>query len=213
MLDRALRLVDGQLLAIVSDGAPVPAAASDLLLLPASAAAAMAVFGDASPLARAEIVYEKPTTGSPPARTTWRAAALAAAVRKQEAARLLREAGQSSEALPLLHASLVLLCRAAGENDPGEDPAALLTAVHGTLIPGGALTPGDAHALSRAADLSRAFAVSPVPAQDALVEPLLRDAADLAARLATSLAGGDATRVGPPSPRVSTVASQPALPS
>jgi hypothetical protein len=187
-LERIVRLADGTTVAIVADGVAVPAAACTLSLLPASAARALAALGDASPLARAEVVYESPAAaGEPPA--PWRAAALASARRKLEAARVLRDARQGGEALPLLHASLVLLCRVAATQDPGDDPAALLAAVYGDLVPAGALTSGDAHALSRAAELTRAFSGSPVPAAPALVEPLLRDAEDLAARLETRVQG------------------------
>jgi hypothetical protein len=189
-LERIVRLADGTLVAVVADGARVPAEACAMAILPASAASALAALGEASPLARAEAIYEKGVTaGSQPATAPWRMAALAAALRKLEAARVLRSAGQASEALPLLHASLVLLCRAAASDDPGDDPAPLLAAVYGDLMPRGVITSGDAHALSRAAELNRAFASSPVPASAALVEPLLRDTADLAARLETRLYG------------------------
>lgn len=186
-LERVVRLADGSLAAILADGAAVPAEASAMPLLPASAAAAMAVLGDASPLARADVVYEKPAAAATRVPAAWRTAALAAAARKNEAARVLRNAGQPSEALPLVHACLVLLCRAAAEVDPGEEPAALLAAVYGKLVPEGALTTSDAHALSRAAELSRAFAASPVPAPDSVVVPLFSDVADLVARVETRL--------------------------
>ena len=183
-LRQVLRTRDGRLVGLLADGVEAPPAGQpdQPLLLPSPAAAALAVFGDASPLAGAEILFAS-AAPAPSSDQTRRRGCLAAAERKLAACRALADAGLTAEALGLARECLVLACRAAAERDPGEDPAALLAAVYGELIPAGALLAADAHALARAGELARAFALSPLPPPAPLVADLGTEAAALLGRL------------------------------
>ena len=105
------RLADGRLVALVRG--EVPADAIDgVVLLPASAAAALGRLGAASPLASAEVLYRVPEatpTANPGAEAARTLAALA--VRKRLAAAALVAAGQAAEALPLFRDAMALACR------------------------------------------------------------------------------------------------------
>jgi hypothetical protein len=187
-LEQILRTRDGRLVAIVADGTAPGSPPGGALVLGAQGAAALTAFGEASPLAGAEQLFASPSTSTDSPEVARRQQALAAAERKLAAARILLGAGQPGEALALVHGALCWCCRAAGERDPGDDPAALLLAVYGELVPGRALTPADAHALARAGELARAFSGSPLPPPPELVDSLLIDATQLLARLHERLA-------------------------
>jgi hypothetical protein len=182
-LERVVRLPNGRLLGVVR-GDVAPAVESPVLLLPASAADALLPLGDASPLAHAEIVYKAdPKTPLDEAKGR-RLARVDAAMRKLKAGRTLVEAGSLVEALHLFREALSLGCRAACERgDPGEDAAALFSAIYGELLPGGAITAADAHALSRAGELARAFESTPALLGPEVVAEIERDARDLLARI------------------------------
>jgi hypothetical protein len=186
---RVVRLPDGRLLGVVrGDTAPpieVPA-----LLLSSRAVEALAPLGEASPLAKGEVLYQ---ADAPPAEEPAFAARrdrLALAERKLAAGRALLDAGMGGEALGLLRDALALACRALDDRvDSGDDAAVLLAAVYGHLIPAGALTSQDAHALVRAAELARAFAGSTVRPPEALVAEIAVEARDLCARVRERLDG------------------------
>jgi superfamily II DNA or RNA helicase len=179
-LARVLRTRDGRLVALVHDEAAAALPHDGALVLTRRAAEALAAFGAASPLADAEVVLEPPAPPDPAALR--RRQLLDTAQSRLAAARTLVTAGQPTEALGQLREALVLGCRAHAAADPGEDAAALLAALYGELIPQAALTAADAHALTRAGELWRAFATAASPPPPALLAELERDAADLLAR-------------------------------
>jgi superfamily II DNA or RNA helicase len=187
-LERVVRLPDGRLLGVVrGDGAPPADEAA--VLLPAGAAAALAPLGDASPLSRAELLYRAEPAAALDPIVEARRVRLSAAERKLAAAAALTAAGLGGEALGMLREALAFGCRAAcASGDPGEEHAALLSAVYGALIPGGVLTPADAHALVRAGELARAFGGSAATPPEAMVAELAREARDLLARVRERIA-------------------------
>ncbi|RMH37462.1 MAG: DEAD/DEAH box helicase [Deltaproteobacteria bacterium] len=191
-LQRVLETRDGRIVAVVADGAASRGDVGGAIVVPASAAQSLASFGEGSPLAGAVVRYEAPACEDP--EVPRRREQAAAAARKLDAARALVAAGLGGEALAMLHASLALACRAAAARDPGDAPDALLAAVYGELIPAERLRTSDAHALSRAGDLARAFAASPASPPDAVVRELIGDAADLVARLHGHLAPGESAQ-------------------
>lgn len=183
-LERIVRLPDGRLLGVVrGDAAPTTEVPLQALVLPARGVAALEVLGEASPLARAELLYRADASTAADPAIEARRARLAAGERKLAAAGALVTAGLGSEAFGLLRDALSLGCRAADESgDPGEDPASLLGAVYGRLIPSGALTAADAHALVRAGALSRAFGGAAIAPPESLVTELAMETRDLLAR-------------------------------
>lgn len=105
------------------------------------------------------------------------------AERKLVAASALSEAGQGAEALPLYRVALELACRAIDPvGDPGDDAAALLAEIHGSLVPSGLLTAAEAAAIARAGEAARAFGGSTLPPPAALVAAVAGDAEALVAR-------------------------------
>ena len=97
----------------------------DVVLLPALAAEALRALGDASPLARAEILYFPPEPALEDATLAPRRALLSSAERKLAAGHALVSTGMGGEALCLLRAAMGLACRALDDqSDPGDDPAA-----------------------------------------------------------------------------------------
>jgi hypothetical protein len=151
-------------------------------MLPANAAAAINLFGEASPLAGSEVLFERQVPAPDP-EATRRRMQLAAAERKLTGARALGEQDLGTEALGLLRDALTLMCRASAERDPGEEPAALLAAIYSELVPKAQLLAADASALTRAGELARAFGMSAARPPPALVLAVAKDATDLAARL------------------------------
>ncbi|MBL0274567.1 MAG: DEAD/DEAH box helicase [Anaeromyxobacter sp.] len=124
-----------------------------------------------------------PPVRRPPPAALGPLAALAA--RKRAAAVALARAGQAAEALPLFHAAMALACRARDpRGDPGADPAALLAALHGHLVPAGLVTEAEAAALARAGEAARAFGASTLEPPAALVAAITADAAALVERAA-----------------------------
>ena len=187
-LQRLLRTRDGRMVAVLAEGASVPpeGATGPELLLPAQAAAALTAFGEASPLAGAQVLFERAASPVGP-ETARRRALLVAAERKLAGARVLDKQDLGGEALGLLRDALALLCRTAGERDPGEEPASLLAAVYSELIPQKALSPADANALTRASELARAFGASSAHPPPSLVSELAAETADLASRIGERL--------------------------
>ncbi len=114
----------------------------------------------------------------------------ALASRKQAAASALVAAQQPGEALPLYREAMSLSCRSLDpQGDPGDDPAALLAAIHARLLPEKLLTEDDAAALARAGEAARAFGASPVSPPESLVARVAAEAAALVGR-ATAGCGG-----------------------
>src|SRR5437867_2563766 len=115
--------------------APNLGAQAPALIVPARAAEAWSSFGDLSPLAGGDVIYEAPRPAREDPLLAARRVRMQAAERKLAAARALMAAGMGSEALGLLHGALALVCRALDERgDPGEDPAALMDLVYRDLI-------------------------------------------------------------------------------
>jgi hypothetical protein len=190
-LERVVRLPDGRLLGVVRGEAALPVDVP-ALLLPAAAADALASLGEASPISQGELLYHASPAAPPDPVLTARRARLASAERKLAAAEALRAAGLGGEALGMLRDALSLGCRAASAaGDPGDDHAALLSAVYGTLIPAGTLAAADAHALVRAGELARAFGGSALAPPSALADDLAREARDLLARVREQLAAAE----------------------
>ncbi|MFO0761877.1 MAG: DEAD/DEAH box helicase [Byssovorax sp.] len=186
-LERIVRLPDGRLLGVVR-GEAAPVLDTPALLLPEAAARALTPLGEASPLAQAEVLFHAEPIAAPDPALVARRQRLTTAERKLAASAALTAAGLGGEALGALREALAFACRAASPSgDPGDDPAALLGAVYGSLIPAGELTPQDAHALVRAGELARAFGASPVSPPEALVAELAAEARDLVARVREKL--------------------------
>jgi superfamily II DNA or RNA helicase len=187
-LERIVRLPNGRLLGVVR-GNVMPALEVPALLLSENAAEALTPLGEISPLAQGELIYRaEPKTLSDRAHEG-RRARLAIAERKLKAAQALLAAGLRVEALGLLRESLSLGCRAAVERgDPGEDPAALLSAIYGELLPAQAIEPADAHALVQSGELFRAFDGAAISPPEPLVAEIARGARDLLARVRERLA-------------------------
>ncbi len=187
-LERIVRLPDGRLLGVVR-GDAAPTLESPTLLLPESTVRSLGALGEASPLAQAELLYRAEPPALPDPALEARRLRLTTAERKLSAASALTAAGLGGEALGALRDALALACRAAAsDGDPGEDAAALLGAVYGKLIPAGALSPADAHALVRAGELSRAFGSIDAAPPEGLVAELHAEARDLLGRVREGLA-------------------------
>jgi superfamily II DNA or RNA helicase len=188
-LEQVVRLADGRLVAVVRGEAP-SVAADGAILLPARAAEALHPLGSASPLAGAEVLYRAPA-GADPAGPLLAARRdlLALAERKRAGGGALLAAGQPAEALGLFRDAMTLACRALDpRGDPGGEPAALLTVVHGQLVPGGLLSEAEAGALARAGEAARAFAAVTIAPPDSLVAAIAADAGALVARVQAALA-------------------------
>lgn len=98
-------------------------------------------------------------------------------------------ARQPGEALALFQEAMALACRALDpRGDPGAEPAALLAAVHGRLLPEKLLTEAEASAIARAGEAARAFGSSTVAPPEALVTAITADAAALLARAKAGVA-------------------------
>ncbi len=184
-LEQVVRLADGRLVGVVRGEAPaVPAVADGAVLLPARGAEALHRLGSASPLAGAEVLYRAPPSSGPadPVLAA-RRDLVALAERKRAGGGALVAAGQPGEALGLFRDAVALACRALDpRGDPGAEPAALLAAVHGHLVPGGLLAEAEAAALARAGEAARAFAAVTIPPPDSLVAAIAADAGALIAR-------------------------------
>jgi hypothetical protein len=101
-------------------------------------------------------------------------------------------ADQPAEALALFRETMALACRALDpRGDPGAEPAALLAAIHGHLLPAKLMTELEASALARAGESARAFGVSTVTPPDAIVGAVAADAAALLARARATVARDD----------------------
>ncbi|HEY6002823.1 MAG TPA: hypothetical protein VIV57_08095 [Anaeromyxobacter sp.] len=182
-LEQVVRLADGRLVGVVRGEAP-SVAADGAILLPARAAEALHPLGSASPLAGAEVLYRAPA-GAGPADPLLAARRdlLALAERKRAGGGALLAAGQPAEALGLFRDAMALACRALDpRGDPGAEPAALLAAIHGHLVPGGLLRETDAAALARAGEAARAFAAVTIAPPDSLVAAIAADAGALVTR-------------------------------
>jgi len=94
-LERLLRTRDGRLIGVVAEGMALPPAevAGPVLMLPANAAAAINLFGEASPLAGSEVLFERQVPAPDP-EATRRRMQLAAAERKLTGARALGASGR-----------------------------------------------------------------------------------------------------------------------
>ncbi len=191
-LERVVRLADGRLVGLVRG--EVPAGAVDgAVLLATRTVEALAPLGAASPLAGAEVVYQaaRDSAGPDPI-VSARRDLLALAERKRAGAAALVTAGHPGEALSLLGEAMALTCRALDpRGDPGAEPAALLAAIHGHLLPAKLMTELEASALARAGECARAFGVSTVTPPDALAGAVAADAAALLARARAAVARDD----------------------
>ena len=182
-LEEVVRLADGRLVGVVRGDAPA-AAIDGAVLLPARAAEALHPLGSASPLAGAEVLYRAPpdAEAADPMRAA-RRDLLALAERKRAGGGALLAAGQPAEALGLFRDAMALACRALDpRGDPGPEPAALLAAIHGHLVPAGLLAAEEAGALARAGEAARAFVSVTIAPPDALVAAVAADAGALVSR-------------------------------
>ncbi len=183
-LVEVVRLADGRLVGVVRGEAP-EGSEDGSILMPAAAVAAMGRLGSASPLAGAEVLFRS-QMGEGEAADPWRAARrglVALAERKRAGAVALLAAGQPGEALPLFGEAMALACRSLDpRGDPGADPAALLAAIHGHLLPEGILSAGEGAALAGAGEAARAFGSSTLVPPERLVAAIADGAASLLAR-------------------------------
>lgn len=182
-LEQVVRLADGRLLGLVRGDAPADAV-DGAMLMAARAAEALAPLGSASPLAGAEVLYRAPqdAAAADPVLAA-RRDLLALAERKRAGAAALVAAGQPGEALVLFREAMALCCRSLDpRGDPGAEPAALLAALHGHLLPEKLVSEAEASALARAGEASRAFGASTVAPPEALLAAVTTDAAALLAR-------------------------------
>jgi superfamily II DNA or RNA helicase len=178
-LEQVVRLAAGRLVGIVAGSGPA-APVEGATLVPASAVAALAALGEASPFSGAEILFRAPPAPAEDARAAASRALAAAAARKHAAADALVAADLPAEALPLYRDAMAFACRSLDDRgDPGEEPAALAVAVHGHLVSAGALTGAEAAALARAGELARAFERVPGSPPAALTASVAGDAAAL----------------------------------
>jgi superfamily II DNA or RNA helicase len=144
----------------------------------------------AAPLAGAEVLCLAPqdAAASDPVLAA-RRELLALAERKRAGAAALVTAGQPGEALALLGEAMARACRALDpRGDPGAEPAALLVAIHGHLLPEKLLTEAEAFAFARAGEAARAFGASTVAPPAALTAAVATDAAALIARARAGVA-------------------------
>jgi superfamily II DNA or RNA helicase len=181
-LEQVVRLADGRLVGLVAEGGPLPGI-DGVTLVPAAAVAALSALGGSSPFANAEVLYRAPQPAPEDARAAASRALAAEAGRKHAAAEALVAAAMAAEALPLYRDAMALACRALDDRgDPGEEPAALLLAVHGHLVSSGALSAAEASALARAGELARAFARLPDALPASLTASVAADARALVER-------------------------------
>ncbi|MCX5731291.1 MAG: hypothetical protein NTY18_08060, partial [Deltaproteobacteria bacterium] len=140
--------------------------------------------GSASPLAGAEVLFRAQVgEGSTDPVMAARRGLVALAERKRSGATALVAAGQPGEALPLLREAMAIACRALDpRGDPGADPAALLAAIHGHLLPEGILSDAEASAVAGAGEAARAFGSSTLEPPARLVAAIAESAAALMAR-------------------------------
>ncbi|WP_242393250.1 DEAD/DEAH box helicase [Anaeromyxobacter oryzisoli] len=189
-LEQVVRLADGRIVGVVRGEVP-DAAPQGAVLLPARVAEGMAPLGGASPLAGAEVLYRAPAVGSADARAAARRGLVAVAARKRAAAEALVAAGQPAEVLGLCRDAIAFALRALDpRGDPGEDPAALLAAVHGHLVPAGLVSEGEAGALARASEAARAFGAAAIPPPEPLVAAVVADARALVGRARAAIEAG-----------------------
>ncbi|MFL5273859.1 MAG: SNF2-related protein [Anaeromyxobacteraceae bacterium] len=190
-LEQVVRLADGRLVGIVRGEAP-PEAVDGAVLLSARAAEALRPLGAASPLATAEVVYRADEGGAScdPALAA-RRDLVALAERKRAGAAALVAAGEQGEALALFSAAMSLACRALHPGgDPGAEPASLLAAIHGQLLPAGVLSDAEASAVARASAAASAFGATTIAPPEALVTAIAHDASALVGRARAVLAKG-----------------------
>jgi len=189
-LEQVVRLADGRLVGVVRGEAPAVAVADGAVLLPARAAEALHPLGSASPLAGAEVLFRAAPSPDPadPVLAA-RQDLLALAERKRAGGGALLAAAQPAEALGLFRDAVALACRALDpRGDPGAEPAALLAAVHGHLVPAGLLAEAEAAALARAGEAARAFEAVTIAPPDSLVAAIAADAGALIARARVGVA-------------------------
>jgi hypothetical protein len=179
-LERVVRLADGRVLGVVRGQVPagvqVPA-----IVVTENVARALEPLGNASPIATGEELFRATPAVVVSDAVLERRARVTEAARKVAAAKALVAANLGGEALALLHAALALACRAMDDRgDPDESPAAILASVFEHGIPSGALTDADGSALTRAAEMARAFASASPPS--VIVARIEAEAGDLVAR-------------------------------
>lgn len=108
---------------------------------------------------------------------------VAVAERKRVGGAALLAAGQPAEALGLFRDAMSLASRALDpRGDPGSEPASLLAAIHGHLVPSGLLAEAEVSALARAGEAARAFAAVTIKPPDSLVAAIAADAGALVTR-------------------------------
>lgn len=186
-LQQVLRLRDGRLLGVVRGSGPF-AGTDGVPLIPSAAVEALSPLGDGSPFAGAETLYRAHDDGPSAALLAERRALASCAERKRAAADALVAAGMSNEALHLYRDAMALACRTLDERgDPGEEPAALLVAVHGHLVASGALHAAEAAALARTGELARTFARLPGALPDPIVAAIAADARALLTKAEAAL--------------------------
>ena len=182
-LEQVVRLADGRVVGVVRGEAPADAV-EGAILLPSRAVLAMEPLGSASPLAGAEVLFRAQVgeRSTDPVMVA-RRGLVALAERKRSGATALIAAGQPGEALPLLREAMAIACRALDpRGDPGADPAALLAAIHGHLLPDGILSDAEASAVAGAGEAARAFGSSTLEPPARLVAAIAESAAALMAR-------------------------------
>jgi Helicase conserved C-terminal domain len=185
-LAQVVRLPDGRVVGVVRGDAP-PVACEGPALVPARALEALGVLGSASPFAGAEVLY-RAAEAADDAPSAARRELVTVAGRKRAAGDALAAAGQPAEALGLYREAMAFACRSLdSRGDPGAEPAALWAAIHGHLVPAGALSESDAGAFARAGEVARAFASVAVAPPAALVVAVAADASGLVAKVRASL--------------------------
>ncbi|ABS27491.1 Non-specific serine/threonine protein kinase [Anaeromyxobacter sp. Fw109-5] len=192
-LEQVVRLADGRLVGVVRGEAP-SGGSDGAILLPARAAEALHPLGSASPLAGAEVLYRAPPgPGAADPGLAARRDLVSVAERKRVGGAALLAAGQPAEALGLFRDAMSLASRALDpRGDPGSDPASLLAAIHGHLVPNGLLADAEVSALARAGEAARAFAAVTITPPDSLVAAIAADAGALVARARVATRRGEA---------------------
>lgn len=195
-LEQVIRLADGRLVGVVRGEAP-SGVSVEAILLSARAAEALAPLGSASPLAGGDVLYRAaPNPEATGPALAARRDLVALAERKRAGGGALLAAGQPAEALVLFRDAMSLACRALDpRGDPGSEPAALLAAVHGHLVPSRLLAEAEAGALARAGEAARAFAAVTITPPDSLVAAIVVDAGALVARARVAVANGTALEI------------------
>lgn len=199
---KLLRLTDGRMVGVVPMAQEVRRLAlpsgQEVLLLPALAEEALAALGGASPLDGAEVVH---VTRPDEVQLAARRDLLSAAERKVAAGLALCSAGMPGEALGLFHQAMSLACRALDDRgDPGSEPADILGAVYGHLLPAGIVDAAGAHALARAGELARAFGTGGARPPESLVTAVVDDARELVSCARARLGGPSAEGQGAADP-------------